>query len=388
MKINNCLRMITQDWSFGAHKITSATAELISLLFPKLLNGHFELDLVRCTMEASFFKVLVGRAHGLRWLSFSECCDSFFVAKDSRRVLPLLSGLPLNYLYLDMCHHWVPAEVVSGLKQLSELHIVNAELDNGFQEVLPQLTCLSTLVLDYCPFGMALSSPSLRTLVVDCALHWNDLGDFPELKFLQLKGLNLADIVDLADRTNASPTNALLAFAQELASSSAQVKMGSDNGEFSFIQVPADLFAPMLEALMPLRRLLQDVVTLELESSGYPDEESLALLSRVFQNLSILHYDVDCDIDSIDGAPMLMPNLSCMKFLEKLSCLTALSLPVDSVPPDCLCTLLRAGVLHRSFTLTLRADHWNNNVYYQPKLLADQWKLSQSMFPGVCLQVS
>ena len=79
--------------------------------------------------------------------------------------------------------------------------------------------------------------------------------------------------------------------------------------------------------------------------------------------------------------PDRMHDVSCMKFLEKWGSLTALVVFVHAVPSDCLFTLLSAGLQRRSFVLELCACH------SQVQLIADQWQVSQRIYPDVCLKV-
>ena len=114
------------------------------VLFPQLSHGKVKLDLVACVMKPSFFEALAGRAHGLRKLAFSHCCEYFPAVEDfSHGILPLLSGLPLTHLWLNLEGSNLPCEVLGGLKQLTELHIDDAMMI-CFEDLLPQLPCLST----------------------------------------------------------------------------------------------------------------------------------------------------------------------------------------------------------------------------------------------------
>ena len=116
-------------------------------------------------------------------------------------------------------------------------------------------------------------------------------------------------------------------------------------GAFVIREARQGLVAPTLQALLPLRHLLQGVTNLSLNVAEMPNDESLDLLSSLFGSLTSL---------TLSGIPPdRMQDVSCMKFLEKWGSLKTLVLHVFKAPSDCLLTLRAAGLQHRSFVLKI-----------------------------------
>ena len=153
--------------------------------------------------------------------------------------------------------------------------------------------------------------------------------------------------------------------------------MGDDDGFFAVYMIPYGCITPMLQALLPLKYSFQKVTSLCLDVAEMPDEGSLALLSCMFGNLASL--------DLAWYALGATPDFGCMQFLENWGSLKHLTLPVDTVPSDCLVALQSAGVQHRSFVLQLAPR--NSACRDQIQLVAGLGQVSQRVHPDVCLNV-